>query len=82
MKLIDADFALGHLPDDLPYKSSVRRVLIQMPEAVVHCADCRYCGHVAVHNEWYCCMTNADLKQKELVHHFCGYGKARCKDGT
>lgn len=31
MRLIDADEALRSLPDDLPYKDSVRRVLIQAP---------------------------------------------------
>lgn len=31
MRLIDADAVLRSLPDDLPYKDSVRRVLIQAP---------------------------------------------------
>lgn len=31
MRLIDADEVLRSLPDDLPYKDSVRRVLIQAP---------------------------------------------------
>lgn len=31
-KLIDADELLNRLPDDLPYKASVRRVLMQAPE--------------------------------------------------
>lgn len=33
MRLIDADAVLRSLPDDLPYKDSVRRVLIQAPTA-------------------------------------------------
>lgn len=33
MRLIDADAVLRSLPDDLPYKGSVRRVLIQAPTA-------------------------------------------------
>lgn len=32
MKLVDAEKILDRLPDDLPYKSSVKRVLIQAPE--------------------------------------------------
>lgn len=32
MKLVDVDYALEHLPNDLPYKASVRRVLTQLPE--------------------------------------------------
>lgn len=31
MRLIDVDYVLDRLPDDLPYKASVRRVLIQAP---------------------------------------------------
>lgn len=32
MRLVDADWILNHLPDDLPYKDSVKRVLLQAPE--------------------------------------------------
>lgn len=35
MKLVDADYALEHLPNDLPYKASVKRVLTQLPEATI-----------------------------------------------
>lgn len=42
----DIDAILRNLPDDLPYKASVKRVLIQAPEAdvveVVRCKDCVY----------------------------------------
>lgn len=31
MRYIDADALLNNLPDDLPYKASVKRVLIQAP---------------------------------------------------
>ena len=34
-KYIDADALLNNLPDDLPYKASVKRVLIQAPTADV-----------------------------------------------
>ena len=34
-KFIDVARVLNELPDDLPYKSSVKRVLIQAPEADV-----------------------------------------------
>ena len=34
-RYIDADALLNHLPDDLPYKASVKRVLIQAPTADV-----------------------------------------------
>ena len=32
-RYIDADKLLNRLPDDLPYKASVKRVLIQAPTA-------------------------------------------------
>ena len=35
MRLVDADWILNHLPDDLPYKDSVKRVLLQAPEVDV-----------------------------------------------
>ena len=35
MRYIDADALLSKLPDDLPYKASVKRVLIQAQEADV-----------------------------------------------
>lgn len=34
-RYIDADKLLRNLPDDLPYKASVKRVLIQAPKADV-----------------------------------------------
>ena len=34
-RYIDADELLNNLPDDLPYKASVKRVLIQAPSADV-----------------------------------------------
>ena len=35
MRYIDADALLSKLPEDLPYKASVKRVLIQVPTADV-----------------------------------------------
>ena len=35
MSYIDADALIGMLPDDLPYKGSVKRVLMQAPAADV-----------------------------------------------
>lgn len=45
-RYIDADALLSRLPDDLPYKSSVKRVLTQAHTAdvveIVRCKDCKY----------------------------------------
>ena len=40
---IDADELLNKLPDDLPYKASVKRVLMQAEAVeIVCCKDCKY----------------------------------------
>ena len=48
-RYIDADKLLTSLPNDLPYKASVKRVLILAPTAdvveVVRCKDCKLCRH-------------------------------------
>ena len=48
MRYIDADALLKRLPDDLPYKGSVKRVLMQAPAVdaveVVRCKDCVHWG--------------------------------------
>ena len=45
-RYIDADALLNSLPENLPYKASVKRVLIQAPSAdvvaVVRCRDCKF----------------------------------------
>lgn len=45
-RYIDADAVLSRLPDDLPYKASVKRVLMQAPTTdvveIVRCKDCKY----------------------------------------
>ena len=35
MKLVDVDYALEHLPNDLPYKASVKSVFTQLPEVTM-----------------------------------------------
>lgn len=78
MRLIDADAALRSLPDDLPYKASVKRVLIQAPAAdavpVVHCRHCRSYNKPRL--GW--CSVHLD---REGPDDFCGYG-ARMDDGA
>lgn len=83
-RYIDADKLLKNLPNDLPYKGSVKRVLIQAPtadvEEVVRCKDCK-------HWDKFPDSHRTDGICKELVkwhsaekymteaEHFCGYGK-------
>jgi hypothetical protein len=48
-RYIDAEALLSRLPNDLPYKASVKRVLMQAPTAnaveVVRCKDCKFAKH-------------------------------------
>lgn len=42
-KYVDVESLLARLPDDLPYKASVKRVLMQAPAVeVVRCKDCKH----------------------------------------
>lgn len=54
-RYIDVDKVLNNLPDDVPYKASVKRVLIQAPEEdvveVVRCKDCKYAREFDKHCE-------------------------------
>lgn len=83
MKLIDADEVLNKLPDDLPYKASVRRVLMQAKNVdvveVVRCKDCKHCDHCypakpkdgdAVEG-WYCNLSKGWRKPDD----FCSCGE-------
>ena len=75
----DVDAILGRLPDDLPYKASVKRVLIQAPEAdvvkVVRCKDCAH--YVEMHGYEY-----ANRKARVCVWHSALRGEnAFCSDG-
>ena len=53
-RYIDADIVLDRLPNDLPYKASVKRVLMSAPAVdaveVVRCKDCD-----VPHNKWLGC---------------------------
>lgn len=85
-RYIDADELLGRLPDNLPYKASVKRVLLQAPTAdvveVVRCRDCEYremlydrvmCRKSAHRSEdgvWFGLRATGD-------HHFCSYGERK-----
>lgn len=63
MRLIDADKALRSLPDDLPFKGSVRRVLIQAPTVDAVSREefraavnelCRLCGRYTREHDGAC----------------------------
>lgn len=80
-RYIDADAALNKLPDDLPYKASVKRVLMSAPAVdaveVVRCKDCEYytteknrCDHPKFDYEGHCYDYWIDTKPDD----FCSYG--------
>ena len=76
-RYIDADKLMQCLPNDLPYKASVKRVLTQAPaEDVVEVVRCEKCQH------W---IYLADEKRCSCdLHHirthrgdFCSYGERK-----
>lgn len=79
-RYIDADALLSNLPNDLPYKASVKRVLIQAPSAdvveVVRCKDCKHYGGVTY---GYVCSkySGAETKVCTEKDHYCSYGERR-----
>ena len=82
-RYIDADALLNNLPDHLPYKASVKRVLIQAPtEDVVEVVRCKDCKYKIIHT---CPITGTktlfcDYGIKPVAveaSHYCGYGERR-----
>ena len=84
-RYIDADKVLNNLPDDLPYKASVKRVLIQAPEEdvveVVRCKDCKhkvnFCGRNMCGRLMYRVGENVGGLTATTSEHFCSYGKRK-----
>lgn len=77
-KYIDVDKVLQKLPDDLPYKESVKRVLIQAEEAdvveVVRCKDCQhYEADIIAGQIGYCNEHQMGMYEQN----FCSYGEKR-----
>lgn len=90
MRLVDADDALRSLSDDLPYKDSVRRVLIQAPTVdavqVTRCMDCESARELTQHESTYLAdgvliCTNCEVEESGRMpvwpQFFCGYGRAK-----
>ena len=76
-RTIDADDLLNRLPDDLPYKASVRRVLMQAPDAVVYCKDCKYkdTWQEAKIRDWFWCGVSGLQVVEDMD--FCSYGERK-----
>lgn len=85
MRLVDSDDLLAHLPNELPYKASVRRVLMQAEEIaaaqVVRCKDCKY------FDQRYVCTFHSETPTRDndeflvymLPDSFCSFGERRCE---
>lgn len=64
MKIIDDDALLECIPNDLPYKSSVKRVLTQAPD-LLRCKECKHYDELVypdAHIAWVC---NKNWREKE-----------------
>lgn len=84
MAYINRDKLLNELPNDLPYKASVKRVLIQAEEAdveeVVRCKDCKHnhenggdCDRVLIHTRRNLVLEKNEYLYYKLNH--CEYGE-------
>lgn len=84
-RYIDADAVWQTLPDDLPFKASVKRVLMQAPPAdvveVVRCKDCKYSVYYSCKND--ACYQFTMCRRRECYSEgveeddFCSYGERR-----
>lgn len=74
-RYIDADELLRKLPDDLPYKASVKRVLMQAPTAdvveVVRCKDCIHFDKSGACNHFGYYTYVPDVDEDD----YCSYGE-------
>lgn len=83
MRLIDADAVLRSLPDDLPYKAAVKRVLIQAATVdAVPVVRCEGCKHHRIYLGRDMCARNAQMLDGREVglratgkDGFCSYGE-------
>ena len=79
-RYIDADDLLSRMPDDLPYKSSVKRVLTQAPTAdvgeVVRCDHCENFIDWEVSDAGYC----VELQRGMPNNGFCCLAKRKEKN--
>lgn len=72
-KLIDAYDLLEKLPEDLPYKASVRRVLTQAPEGITRCKRCAYAQPITNSKNVIC----KAFKGARFQTDFCSFGELR-----
>lgn len=88
MRLIDADEAFRVLSDYYHHRTetqadALREALDRVQEAVVYCADCKYCN-VVTENEWLDarCTWYRDKSIRPPVEltHFCRRGERRCEN--
>ena len=83
-RYIDVDELLTRLPDDLPYKASVKRVLTQAPTAdvveVVRCKDCqlRYVPYRCA--LWYASANDKAYFAERGPYFYCSYGERKAND--
>ena len=81
IRYIDANALLSRLPEDLPYKASVKRVIMQAPTAdvveVVRCKDCVFSQKGFEEVDIYCKLNDASFGKDS----FCSYGE-RSENGT
>jgi hypothetical protein len=83
-RYIDADALLEKLRNDLPFKASVKRVLMQAPTAdvveVVRCNECKHCAVINGHSAYAVCRLTDFVFfsfETDTRKHFCAYGERK-----
>ena len=78
---IEREALLRMLPEDLPYKGSVKRVLMQAPTAdvveVVRCKDCKYFTKEMIGGDLECICACAFAMINIDPDRYCSYGERR-----
>ena len=80
---IDAEALLNSLPDDIPYKASVKRVLMQAPTAdvveVVRCRDCKLRYVPCRCALWYGSLNDTEYFSERGDDFYCSLGERKEK---
>lgn len=76
-KYIDAEKLRKKIPDDVPYKGAIRRILEQAEEDVVRCKDCKYLWEITKENYWCDRLGDSYSSFKVLPMDFCSMGEKK-----
>lgn len=76
-KFINAEKLKAKIPDDMPYKGAIRRLLEQAEEDVVRCKGCAYLWEISKGNFWCDRLGDSYNSFKVSPTDFCSMGKKK-----